>query len=144
MACVFDVTIFRSTFPLFANEVTYPDAMLEGFYTDAGYFVSGCGCGDKDGRRQRMLYLMTAHLAYLQDLMTSDGDIGMTQSATVDKVSVSLAMPPYGTSSWKWWLNTSPYGKQLLALLTVVSVGGKYIGGTPETSAFRRFRGRFY
>ena len=91
-----------------------------------------------------MLYLMTAHLTYLQDSMTDDGDIGITQSASVDKVSISLAMPPYGTSPWKFWLNSSPYGKQLLALLTVVSVGGKYIGGRDEIGSFRKARGRFY
>lgn len=144
MACVFDVDKFRSTFPSFNNGVLYTDAMLEGFYTDAGFFVSGCGCDDEGNRRERMLYLMTAHLTYLQNSMMEDGDISITQSASVDKVSISLAMPPYGTSPWKFWLNTSPYGKQLLALLTFVSAGGKYIGGRNELAAFRKARGRFF
>lgn len=92
--------------------------------------------------RYRALTLLTAHLAALGVLIAAGQVPGLVQTATVDKVSVSLTPPPILTQ-FQWWLSLTPYGQQLLALLQVASVGGIYIGGLPEISAFRKVGGIF-
>lgn len=83
---------------------------------------------------------MTAHLTALSDLAAQSQTPGYEQSATIDKVSVSLTPPP-NKNQWQFWLNTTPYGMQLLALLQSKSAGGFYIGGLPETAAFKKVAG---
>jgi hypothetical protein len=50
---------------------------------------------------------------------------------------------PPAANAWQYWLNTSPYGMQLLALLQAKGVGGLYVGGLPERDAFRKVYGVF-
>ena len=72
------------------------------------------------------LNFMTAHLVYLNQIANSGQNTALMQGATIDKVSVQLTPPPEA-GQWQWWLNQSPYGQSLLALLQVASVGGFYI-----------------
>lgn len=145
---VFDVAAFRASFPAFANETTYPDVMLEGYFVDATAFISDqvlprcCGPSMSEALRTRMLYLMTAHLAALGTMIAAGQTPGQVNSSTVDKVSVSLTMPP-NPNQWQWWLGLSPYGAQLLALMQAKAAGGFYVGGLPEKAAFRRVGGVF-
>lgn len=137
----FNVTDFRAAFPAFANVTKYPDATLQGYFDAATCYVSPENCGSlRDGCRTRALYLMTAHLAALSDLIASGQTPGQVQSATIDKVSVSMTPPP-NANQWQWWLGLTPYGMQLLALLQAKSVGGFSVGGLPEASAFRKVFG---
>lgn len=140
----FDVALFREQFPVFANATAYPDAMLQMYWDMATCYVTDIGnYGWLQGRcRQLAINLMTAHLTALSIIVAGGQVPGLVQSATIDKVSVSLTPPPL-KNQWQWWLSTTPYGQQLLALLQNRSVGGWYIGGRPELAAFRKVGGRF-
>lgn len=141
----FDVTAFRAAFPQFANLTKYPDARLQGYFDSASCIINNndYGCGSLTGTcRVRALNLQTAHLAALADIIAGGQAPGLVNSATVDKVSVSLTPPPF-KNQWQWWLSLTPYGAELLALLQAKAVGGFYVGGLPEISAFRKVGGIF-
>lgn len=137
----FDVVAFRAQFPAFAASPP-TDATLQMYWDTATNFVSNLnyGCLINSGR-QLAINLMTAHLYSLSVIIAAGQQPGQVNSATIDKVSVSLTMPP-NANQFQWWLNLTPYGSELLALLSVSSVGGFYYGGMPETSGLRRFGGR--
>lgn len=134
---VFDLSAFRTAYPVFDS---VPDATVQAAATSALCLIGQDGC-DCD---VQMWQLMVAHLLYIQgQVATGNGNAGAVTSATIDKVSVSFAAPPFGTSAYKFWLFKSPYGGQLLALLDRCSKGGVYVGGLPERSAFRSVGGVF-
>lgn len=143
---IFDPTLFRQQFPAYANVTTYPDAMLQMYWDMAICYVSDQTygfCWDLDEHcRTLALNLMTAHLLYIAGLVADGQTAILINSSTVDKITVNLTVAPI-RNQWQWWLSTSPYGQQLWALLQVNSVGGIYIGGLPELSAFRRVGGYF-
>jgi hypothetical protein len=58
------------------------------------------------------------------------------QSATIDKITVSLTPPP-ATSEFLWWLNLTGYGAQLAALLSVHAVGGFFVTAVRSPRGFR-------
>jgi len=142
-----DATAFRAQFPQFANATAFPDLFLQGQFDTATAYIQPEVCSDMTlAQRTLALYQMTAHLLALGVIVAQNnyqGQPGITTAATVDGISVTLAQPPYGTSEWRYWLNLTPYGAMLLALLSAQSVGGFYIGGLPERSAFRRVGGGF-
>ena len=88
---------------------------------------------------------MTAHLLYLNGSATTPGQInvGVVTSATVGSVSVGLQVDTATKSEYSTWLGKSPWGEQLLALLSRMAIGPHYIGGTRERSAFRKVGGRY-
>lgn len=134
---VFDLSAFRTAYPVFDS---VPDATVQAAATSALCLIGQDGC-DCD---VQMWQLMVAHLLYIQgQVATGNGNAGAVTSATIDKVSVSFAAPPFGTSAYKFWLFKSPYGGQLLAMLDRCSRGGVYVGGLPERSAFRSVGGVF-
>lgn len=141
----FDIPLFRQQFPQFASETTYPDALLQMYWDMAVCYISDQDYGFLSGScRQLAINLMVAHLTVLSQL-DAEGDIvggSLEQSATVDKVSVSLTPPP-NKSQYSWWLSQTPYGQQLQALLSSKIAGGFYAGGLPERSAFRKVGGIF-
>lgn len=140
---VFDIAAFRVEFPAFNNAAAYPNATLQAYWNNATNYISSTNYGWLNcAPRQQALNLLTAHLAALSALIAAGQTPGFVKDATVDKVSVSI-VPPETQNQWQWWLNTTPYGQQLLALLTVKSVGGFFVGGSPVRAAFRNFRGRF-
>ncbi|UAW63481.1 DUF4054 domain-containing protein [Mycoavidus sp. HKI] len=137
----FDVSAFRLSFPAFANMETYPDASLLASWDAATCYVSPQNYGYLQGEsRARALNLMTAHLVALADIVKAGQMPSMVSASTVDKVAVTLTPPPV-KSQWQWWLSLTPYGQQLLALLSASAAGGFYIGGLPEGSGFRRVHG---
>jgi hypothetical protein len=141
----FDVTAFRLAFPAFADVTAFPTATLQMNWDTAGCYIENTdsGCFALEGAcRVRALNLMTAHLTALSVLVAAGNTPGLVQSATVDKVTVSLTPPPL-PNQWQWWLSLTPYGQQLLALLQVSSAGGFYYGGLPEGLAIRKFGGIF-
>ena len=134
---VFDLSAFRTAYPVFDS---VPDATVQAAATSALCLIGqdGCECD------VQMWQLMVAHLLYIQgQVATGNGGAGAVTSATIDKVSVAFAAPPFGTSAYKFWLFKSPYGGQLLAMLDRCSKGGVYVGGLPERSAFRSVGGVF-
>lgn len=139
----FDVTSFREQFPQFADPLEFPDAVLQGYWDAAICYISPYDYGYLQGDcLQRALNLMTAHLTALSVLIADGQNPGFAESATIDKISVSLQPPPAKTQ-FDWWLGTTPYGAQLLALLSSASVGGFYIGGLPEQAAIGKVAGIF-
>lgn len=140
----FDPTTFRALFKAFTSAGDYPDVVLQLFFDTATAYVSAdiipsapCYGGLNLAQQTLALNQMTAHLVALNDLIAAGENPGVEVSSTVDKISVSM-MPPPATTQWQWWLNQTPYGAQLLALLSVAAVGGFYSGGHRIASAFRR------
>lgn len=134
---VFDLSAFRTSYPVFDS---VPDATVQAAATAALCLIGqdGCECDVQQWQ------LMVAHMLYIQgQVATGNGGAGAVTSATIDKVSVAFAAPPFGTSAYKFWLFKSPYGSQLLAMLDRCSKGGVYVGGLPERSAFRSVGGVF-
>lgn len=148
MTYTFDVTAFRATYPVFANPIDYPDIVLQNNYDLATCYISDNGSGWqtlKGNCRYQALTLMTAHLTALRTMEVDTGATSNTafiQSATIDKITVTNAVPPI-KNGWQSWLAQTPYGQQLWALLLVSGAGGFYIGGLPESAAFRRVGGIF-
>lgn len=135
----FDSVAFREQFPEFTSTTKYPDGQLSGYFTMATLYIYPKDWGGICGAQlQLCLDLMTGHLAHLNQLIVAGNtNIAPVAAASIDKVSVTLAAPPFGTSAWKFWLDSSPRGKQLLALLRILSRGGGIVGGSPEGHAFR-------
>lgn len=140
---VFDVDAFRQQFPQFADPMAFPDETLQQYWNAATCYINPTDfCYLQGDCLQQALNLMTAHLAALSVLIAKGKNPGFIESASIDKVSVTLQPPPV-KNQWQWWLGGTPYGAQLLALLQAKSVGGFYIGGLPETVAFRKLAGIF-
>ena len=140
----FDIVAFRAAFPAFSDATAFPNALLEGKWITATCIISDDDeqCVLSTKQRTRALNLLTAHLLFIDGLIAQGQNSVFVQSATVDKVSVS-AVPPKGNSQFRLWLAITPYGNELLAIFKVATVGGFYVGGSPERSAFRRVGGRF-
>ena len=139
----YDDASFRDQFPKFASVIKYPEPRLQMYWTTASCYIPVSDYGALTGAcRQLALDLLAAHLATLADQVNAGSTPGMVSAATIDKVSVSLTTAP-AADQWSWWLGLTGFGQQLLALLSTVSIGGFYVGGLPETSAFRKVHGVF-
>lgn len=141
-----DPAAFRALFPQFADAAKWPDAALSIQFDAATGYVSADTYGDMPvAARTNALYLMTAHLLALGVIIAQNnysGQVGVVQGAVVDHVQITLTPPPV-KSQWQWWLNTTPYGAQLLGLLEAQAAGGFFVGGLPERAAFRKVAGIF-
>lgn len=141
---ILDTAAFRALFPQFADVTKWPDTAISLQFGMATSYISADTYGDMaEAARANALYLMTAHLLALGVLIAQNnysGQVGIVQGAVVDHVQITLTPPPV-KSQWQWWLNTTPYGAQLLGLLEAQAVGGFYVGGLPERAAFRKVGG---
>lgn len=141
---IFNASDFRTLFPEFVCTPPIPDSTLQVYFDTAELYISNSGYHNRIGglnekQRKQALYLMTAHLAQISRNIKDGSSTGVITQASVDKVSVTLAPPPAETQ-WQYWLQSTPYGQQLRALLSVASVGGYYVGARPEITAFNRAR----
>lgn len=131
----FDFDAFVLAFPAFVN---VPPPQLQIYWDMATAFISDrpqwCL---KLSTQIYYIQLMTAHIAQLAANIAAGDTPGIVTGAAIDKISVTLQPPPE-TNQWQYWLNLTPYGQMLLALLQVGAVGGFYAGGFPERLAFRR------
>lgn len=139
---LFNATTFRELFPAFSDADTYPTIKLQLYWDTATAYINdvngGCYVGGMTLAQQTLaLNYMTAHLLALSALIAAGSTPGIETSATIDKISVTIQPPP-ARDSWQYWLQTTPYGAQLLALLQVAAVGGFYYGGFPIVPSFRR------
>lgn len=144
---IFNSTVFRALFPAYSNTTTYPNATLIAYADQATAYISdqtgGCCCSGMSLKQQTLaINQMTAHLLFLSGIVAAGETPGVLTGASIDKVSVQLEPPP-SSNNWKFWLNQSPYGQALLALLQLAGVGGTYIGGgaLPAQAGFQG-RGR--
>ena len=79
-----------------------------------------------------VLLMMAGHLQLLRDrLSAGNTGTGLQTGASVDKVSVTLTPPPF-KDQFDYWLNLTPFGSELLFLLSTVTGVGWYIGGSNE------------
>lgn len=138
----FDVTLFRTQFPAFSSSTTFPTVTLQMYWDMATIYVNDEGAyGSLQAvKRQTAINMMTAHLTAISVIVAAGETVGYEQAATIDKASVTLT-PPVARNAYQWWLNTTPYGQQLLALLQAVAVGGFYVGGSANVLAFRGVAG---
>lgn len=139
MAVDFDIAAFRAAFPEFASTVLYPDALIQAQADKAPCFLAAggyCGC------ETLQMQLIVAHLLTIATRIAAGSAGGVVTAATIDKVSVTLVQPP-AKDAFTYWLNTTPYGMQLAALLARCAAGGVYVGGLPERAAFRSVGGIF-
>lgn len=151
---VFDDGAFRAKFPAFSNADQYPAAVLAGYFDMAGTFISRWdNCLINGEQLQLALELVTAHIVSLlmnpnpaaaggEDAPSVPQVGGVLQSASIDKVSISIMAPPV-RDGYDYWFNQTPYGQQYLALITVMTAGGIYVGGMPESLGFRRVGGLY-
>jgi hypothetical protein len=141
-----DIATFRALYPQFASAGTFPDVALQAQFDMATGYVSVDTYGDMTQPvRTQALNLMTAHLLALGVVIAQNnytGQVGVVQAAGVDRINVTLQPPPQ-RNQWRWWLNCTPYGAQLVSLLDMQSAGGFFVGGLPERAAFRKTYGVF-
>lgn len=131
-----DITSFRTRFIAFANETKYPDATITATWDTATIYVSDAtnDCFDEK-KLELALQQMTAHLLFIQDIISTGGTSGTVTSSSIGSVSVTVTAPK-NNDEFEFWLNQSPYGQQLLALLNTICVGGFYIGGNSPRLAY--------
>lgn len=137
MAAPFDLAAFRAEFPAFADTALYPDAMVLRWSEMAACSLSE-GCALNGDCYALAWQLLTAHIGTTLTRAAAGTGSGIVNAASIDKVSVSYAPPPY-RSGWAYWLAQTPYGQQLQGMLSVKATGGFYLGGTalPERNGFR-------
>lgn len=131
-------TTFRALFPAFANTGTYPDAVLSLYWGVSTSYISQYPqfCDVTLAQQTLMLNQMTAHITQLNTMAATNQQAGVVTGAGVGAVNVTLQPPPE-VNQWQWWLNQTPYGQMLLALLQVLTVGGFYIvDGVPARGMF--------
>ena len=140
---VLDIALFREQLPKFADDVIYTDAIIIVNWDLATCYISDTDYGVlKESCRQYAINLMIGHLLYLNDLISNGSPTGTVTSASEGTVSIGLEPPP-SKNQFSFWLNQSPYGQQLLALLKLKGGVGLYVGGFPNTGNFRKGNGRF-
>lgn len=129
------VAEFRQRFPAFSNTTKYPDETVQAMLdTAVVYIPQNKNPFVKETVIKQMIYLMAAHLL-TQNVSISAGNAagGLVQSASVDGVSVSKALPNSITkTSLSYWLAQTAYGQQLLALMKLQATVGIYVGGQKE------------
>jgi hypothetical protein len=115
---------FIALFPEFENANN-----IEIMINRASIYIKpySCFCGDE---RQYVIFLLAAHLLSGQEAINNgDSTGGLQTSASIDKVSVSVAPPPF-SDGWEYWLNQSRYGQELLALFNLKVATPGYVGGS--------------
>lgn len=132
-----DIAAFRAAFPAFADDTAYPDAMLEAKWMVVSCYIEDNDCSFPEKCRQYAYWLMLAHLLAIGDQIAAGQPGRLVQSATEGPVNVSFAEPP-NRSNFTFWLQTTPYGVELSALISVNAIGD-YYGGDLTLSAFRRY-----
>jgi hypothetical protein len=99
----FDPAAFKARYPQFVN---VPDQTLTYCFQDAGLYLNNTDCSPVQDviKRTSLLWMLTAHIAQLTGLLSSDGQsqaVGRVSSATEGSVSVSLDMgATTGTEAW--------------------------------------------
>lgn len=141
--------ITNPQFSLYSNPTYYPQTTLQKYWDNATNYISAIGnFGAIQGdQREYAIQLMMSHLIYLTNLANTGNGFGtgtggapgtvpyQMQNATIDKVTVGVTPPP-NPNQFQWWMGTSPFGQQLLAMLQIQSVGGWYIGGSYVRAGF--------
>jgi hypothetical protein len=136
-AFTYDDAYFRASFPALADVNSYPQAVVSNYFTLGGSYIANTNYGRLNGDNKKYaLNLITAHLALLNTLISEGGNPAIITSSGIDKINVTLAPPP-AKNMFDYWLSTTPYGLQIMALMQGIAVGGFSIGGSLARSGFR-------
>ena len=131
---------FIVQFPEFA---TVTQSVVQMNFDMASNYISSVNYGSlRDGARLLALYQLTAHLLRISGQITKDQMIGSIVSATEGSVSLTV-MQPENSSEFTFWLNQTPYGQSVSALLRVKSAFGLWSGGSAVNRNIRKYNGRF-
>lgn len=108
------------------NEFTLIDIMLQ----RALRYISIHCSFISDGKREYAIFLLAAHFLTLQKNIT-DGETsgGFQTSASIDKVSVSVAPPPT-SDNFSYFLSQTIYGQEFLGLIELLPSVPNLIGGS--------------
>ncbi len=141
----FNYPLFQEQCPAFASSPA--EATLEVYFAMAlNYANDGWDNwrgGFSGAALDMVLNLLTAHIAQIQAQIAAGQDSVIVTASGIDKVSVSLLAPPV-KDMFQYWLATTPYGKQVLALARARFAGGFYVAvGMQERHGFRKVGGRF-
>lgn len=147
----YDDALFRAQFPEFADTTKYPELLISAYFSMAELFIGTAGspfCVLNGDRLSLVLNQMTAHLLVLGKQALASGSPesnqgGFTTSSSIGEISVAKLAPPV-KDAWDFWLYQTPYGQAMMALLSVLAVGGLSIGGIAERSSFRKAGGVFW
>jgi len=131
---------FISQFPEFAS---ISETVVQMNFDMASDYISSVNYGSlRDGARLLALYQLTAHLLRLSGQISKDQMNGSIISATEGSVSLTV-MQPENTNEFTFWINQTPYGHALSALLKVKSAFGLWAGGSRINQNTRKYNGRF-
>lgn len=115
---VFDPVRFKLAYPAFA---AVSDAFLQSCFTQAGFYLSNRDCSPVQNLadREQLLWMLTAHIAYLQGALNPAGvpggpqPVGMLSGATEGSVSVSYNFGPI--QNREMWYMQSQWGQMFWA-----------------------------
>lgn len=118
---------FKARYPSF---VASSDAFLGACFSDAGLYLSNTDASPVQNvaRRTSLLWMLTAHIAYLDGALSPDGSpppVGRISNATEGSVSVGLDYIP-ATPGTGAWFNQSSWGASFWAA-TASLRGFRYI-----------------
>lgn len=108
----FDAPAFKTRYPEFS---AVSDAYLQACFNESGLYLSNTDCSVVQDvtRREVLLWMLTAHIAFLSGVLRpggvagGPGPVGRTSSASEGSVSVSL---DYGVPGTAAWFSQSQYG----------------------------------
>lgn len=127
-----DLAAFRAAYPEFAS---VPDETVTAAAASTTCYIPN--------PTEEQTQLLTAHLLTIRGLNDQGGGgVGQLTSASIGSVSTTRAAPP-SRNEFRYWLASTAYGSQLLACLARKTAGGRYLGGAPERSGFRKAGGRY-
>lgn len=145
-----DVAQFRTDFPYFASVTDYPNSTIEIAWKRAAFAVSPVdNCLVSGDQLQYLLELVTAHYSYIIRQSVIDPDSfggatsgGIVTSASEGTVSSDFAAPTV-KNFWEYSFAQTEWGREFIALVQSLVVGGFTIGGKPEGLAIRDLAGYF-
>lgn len=123
----FDPVAFKVRYPVFAS---VSDTLLEACFEEAGLYLSNSDASPVQNvaRRQSLLWMLTAHIAYLGGTLAADGQprpVGRISSAAEGSVSASMdyvtATPGSGA-----WFNQTQWGAAFFQATTSLR-GFRYV-----------------
>lgn len=99
---IFDPAAFKAAYPAFVN---VPDALLTEYFNIATLYLSNTDCSivQDIAKRTTLLWLLTAHIAYLSGALNPTGVpglVGRVSNATEGSVSVATEYPMSPNSAW--------------------------------------------
>jgi len=134
-----EITIqqFRTDFDEFSDTQKYSDALLTRMLRTAKGFISTENFRIEPDIRVLLIELMMGHLITLATTNPEGVGASMAEeaseelSASVGSVSVTKAHPVVN-DSFEFWIQTTGYGQQFLAILTAQNPTGVFYYGIPN------------